>query len=240
MIANTVRLLLVFPVVLWLTLSVAGKDKVLENKLVLLGKVLSVRQEEVKDRARLYKIELELEFFNAGDEPIIILQPYGQYIFWLGGVSLAQTEAESKLFKYVYSSAAWPSVYHFSEYRELAERLDKPDPPSDYTWTIKPKESRFWKTESARLYLIEKPSNLDEQRQRLTAKEILNLPSPISLRVSLEMWPFNVENFKPGLGGKLRKRWKKDGVLYLEEKGNRYWFGHITSEPIALDLNKAK
>jgi len=50
------------------------------------------------------------------------------------------------------------------------------------------------------------------------------------------MWPFNVENFKPDLGGKLRKRWKPYGTLYLEEKSPRYWLARIASEPIELDL----
>jgi hypothetical protein len=54
------------------------------------------------------------------------------------------------------------------------------------------------------------------------------------------MWPFNVENFKEDLGGRLRERWKQYGVLYLEEKSDRYWFAHITSEPIELDLRAAE
>ena len=85
--------------------------------------------------------------------------------------------------------------------------------------------------------LEEKPSKFS--LQTLSKEEIRNLPDPVWLRAHLEMWPFNVENFKPGLGGKLRKRWSKVGLLYLEEKGRRFWFGHVASEPIPLDLSKA-
>jgi len=54
--------------------------------------------------------------------------------------------------------------------------------------------------------------------------------------ISYEMWSFNVENFRPDRRGKLRKRWKRYGTLYLERKSSRYWFARITSKPIELDL----
>lgn len=69
---------------------------------------------------------------------------------------------------------------------------------------------------------------------------IRNLTAPLWMRVSFELWPFNVENFKPGLGGRLRKRWASYGDLYLEEKSHRFWFGNITSEPVELDMRDVK
>jgi len=219
--------------------STESKEKKLPNTLLLRGEVLGVQFEGSADRLRRYRVTLNLEFFNSGQEPIIILQPFGDKVFWLGGVSLARTEDEAKAQVEFYSFAAWPSIYHFPVYRELAQRLDKPLPPSDVTRILKPKESWFWRTDTDLIALEEKPASYSGQK--LTAEEIKKLPAPIWLRAYLEMWPFNVENFKPGLGGKLRKRWSKVGVLYLQEKekGDRFWFGHITSEPIPLDLSKA-
>jgi len=60
----------------------------------------------------------------------------------------------------------------------------------------------------------------------------------ISLVLSDEMWPFNVENFKPDLGGILQKRWRSYGSLYLEEKRDRYWSAILISEPIEFPLNQ--
>ena len=69
-------------------------------------------------------------------------------------------------------------------------------------------------------------------------EEIKRRSAPLWLRVSYEMWPFNVENFKPNLGGILRKRWLSYGRLYLEEKSDRYWSAILTSEPIEFPLNQ--
>lgn len=71
-------------------------------------------------------------------------------------------------------------------------------------------------------------------------REIKRLSAPLWLRVSYEMWPFNVENFKSDFGGQLRERWKKHGTLYLQEKQDRYWFAHLTSEPIELDFQSVE
>lgn len=234
--------LLLVTSVLAFELLAYSKDKELNNQLVLRGEVLGVRLEQLDDKQIRYRVELKLEFFNAGNQPVILLQPFGDKVFWLGGVSLSRSVVESKEYKYIYSSGAWPSVYLFPEYQELAERLDKPSPPPDVTRILKPQESWFWKTDSALILLNEKPSpdEFSFGRQKLSRQEIEKLPTPLGLRISLEMWPFNVENFKSGLGGRLRKRWSKVGILYLEEKSKRYWFGHITSEPIPLDLNSAK
>lgn len=233
MIQTTVALLLALAI----SYSTESKEKKVPNTLLLRGEVLGVQFEGSADGLTRYRVTLNLEFFNSGSKPIIILQPSGDTVFWFGGVSLARTEAEAKAHVNFYSLAAWPSIYTFPAYRELAQRLDKPLPQPDVTQILKPKDSWFWRTDKAWIALLEKPDSFSGQT--LTAEEIKKLPAPIWLRAHLEMWPFNVENFKPGLGGKLRKRWSKVGLLYLEEKSDRFWFGHITSEPIPLDLSQA-
>ena len=69
-------------------------------------------------------------------------------------------------------------------------------------------------------------------------EEIKRQTAPLWLQLSYEMWPFNVENFKPNLGEILQKRWQSHGLLYLEEKGERYSSAILTSEPIELPLNQ--
>ena len=71
-------------------------------------------------------------------------------------------------------------------------------------------------------------------------KAIKKLASPVWMRVSYEMWPFNVERVKKELGGTLRERWKGHGILYLDEKYSSHWTAHVTSEPIELDLQQVE
>src|SRR5262245_47769527 len=157
--------------------STQSKEKTLLNTLLLRGEVLGVKFEGSANGLMRYRVTLNLKFFNSGSEPVIILQPFGDKVFWLGGVSLARTEAEAKAHVNFYSSAAWPSIYHFPEYRELAQRLDKPLPPTDVTRILKPKESWFWRTDQAWIALEEKPASFSGQT--LTAEEIKKLPAPI-------------------------------------------------------------
>jgi hypothetical protein len=181
------------------------------------------------------KIDLSLDFSNHGRQPIIILQPHQEYEFWQGGASLALTKAESEAFHYVYLSSAWPSIYKTEAYRLLAERLDQPTPPANVTRVIAPGESWSLKT-TIELRLAEENTCNGSTVVEIGWSAIKKLSAPVWLEVSYEMWPFNVENFKRNLGGKLRERWKKYGVLYLEEKAGKFWFAHLTSEPIELDF----
>lgn len=90
--------------------------------LFLTGKALAIRC----GRSDTYidcDVDLSLDFSNRGSRPIIILQPHGEYTFWQGGRVLALTKADAEAYNYVYSSAAWPSIYHWEVYRLLGEGL---------------------------------------------------------------------------------------------------------------------
>ena len=203
--------------------------------LLLTGKALAIR---CRRDARPYigcEIDLSLDFSNRGNEPVIILQPHGDYAFWQGARSLALTKADSEAHNYVYKAAAWPSFYNSENYRRLAEALDQATPPAPVTRTLGPGESWNWTT-TIQLGVAEENSCSRSVGVEIGWKEIKKLSAPIWLEVSYEMWPFNVENFKRDLGGQLRKRWKKYGNLYLEEKSNNYWSAHLTSEPIELNF----
>jgi len=182
-------------------------------------------------------VALNLKFTNVGSPPLIILQPQGDYEFWHGGSSLALSERDSRTHSLVYDLNHWPSVYQSPEYQKLASLLDQSAPPGGITRVLPANASWNWET-SIPLVLQEGNSCNQHVGVEIGWEEIKRRPAPLWLRVSYEMWPFNVENFKPNLGGVLRKRWQNQGMLYLEEKSGRYWHAMVTSEPIEFPLNQ--
>ena len=181
------------------------------------------------------KAELNLKFTNTGSTSLIILQPQGEYEFWHGGASLALSENESSTNSFVYDFSAWPSIYKFPSYQRLAARLDQSIPPTGITRVLPPSESWSWDTTI--LLSFQEGNSCDlHLGVEIGWEEIKRRTTPLWLRVSYEMWPFNIENFKPNLGGILQKRWRSHGLLYLDEKVGRYWKAILTSEPIEFPL----
>lgn len=214
----------------------AGTPKPTPPKALLLkGEVLTVRCSRDETKSNLCEVDLNLDFFNNSTNPMIILQPFGEYQFWHGATSLALSKADAEAYSDVYSMSAWPSIYNTLEYRQLGEALDQPTPPASLTRIIRPNESWQYQT-TIRFHLAEENRCSGSTGVEIGWRAARNLTAPLWLRISYEMWPFNVENFKRGLGGKLRKRWKSYGELYLEEKSSGFWFARLTSEPIELDL----
>ncbi|HZN09250.1 MAG TPA: hypothetical protein VFB65_20820 [Pyrinomonadaceae bacterium] len=216
-----------------------AKEPPPRKDLLLTGNVLATRCKPGQGKNIFCDLDVSLEFSNHGSQPVIILQPHGMFEFWQGGESLALTKAESEAYNYVYSREEWPSLSRSEEYRQLAEGLDQPTPPRSLTRAIAPGESWKWKTKI--LLVVAEQNTCDEAvGVAIGWREIKRLSAPVWLRVSYEMWPFNVENFKKGLGGTLRERWKKHGTLYLEEERSDRWFAHLTSEPIELDFQSVE
>ena len=183
---------------------------------------------------------LNLSFTNLGNTPLIMVQPIGEYNFWHGSTTLALTEKESRAHSYVYDSSAWPHVYRFPMYRKLAYLLDRPNPPADVTRILRAGESWNWIT-AVKFALNEGNSCNQHVGVEIGWQEIKQRPEPMWLTLSYELWPFNVENFKPDLGETLRKRWEKHGLLFLDnEKLGRYSQAYLTSEPIKLDLSRTE
>ncbi len=207
--------------------------------LVLTGHVRATRCKPAEQKYISCKIDLSLEFINQGKQPIIILRPYGQFEFFQGGSALALSKTDSEAYHYIYDRQAWPSIYRGEDYRQFAEALDQPAPAANLTRVLAPGQSWKWETTTS-LTLNEENTRGGLRGTEIGWKEVKKRTAPVWLRVSFEMWPFNVENFKKDLGGKLRKRWAKYGVLYLEEKSGPYWFAHLTSEPIELDFRSVE
>jgi hypothetical protein len=221
------------------TAQAALKELPKRKDLLLTGKALAIRCKRNDAKYIGCEVDLSLDFLNQGNQPIVILQPYGDYEFWQGARSLALTKADSETYNYVYSVVGWPSIYDTDKYRRLAQGLDQATPPANLTRVIASGESWKWKT-TIQLGVAEENTCSGSVGVQIGWSEIKNLSAPIWLEVSYEMWPFNVENFKKDLGGQLRERWKKYGILYLEEKSERYWFAHLTSRPMELDFRQVQ
>jgi len=217
----------------------ADEQKPGQDKPSLTGKVRAVVCRRGDGQRVDCRVDVGLEFSNNGARPLIILQPHDDYRFWHGATSLALTEADSRAAVNVYSRSAWPSFYSFPKYRRLAKRLDRPDPPAGVTRVLRPGEGWKWET-SVTLNVGAVNSCDGSVGVEIGWEEIKRLGAPLWLRVAYETWPFNVENFKPGLGGKLRSRWARHGVLHLEEKSGRFWFATVVSEPIELDMRRVR
>jgi hypothetical protein len=201
------------------------------------GQVLDSRCHEAANGTVACAIDLDLEFINNGSRPAILLRPFGEHVFWFGGKTLAvRQDGREHL---VHDTGAWPSVYPFAEYRELADKLDKPTPPPDVTTILLPGGTWRWRKTITHTFPKENTCSTSVGLE-LGWRDIRAFSSPALLRVSFEMWPFNVENFKPRLGQELRRRWREYGDLYLQEEHGRYGFAHITSEAIEWDLRRVE
>ena len=216
--------------------SSSSKTESRAGNLRLTGSVRKISCSKDADYVRC-KAELNLKFTNTGSTSLIILQPQGEYEFWHGGTSLALSEKESRTNSFVYNFGAWPSIYKFPMYRNLANVLDQSAPPAGLTRVLQPSASWSWDTSIA-LSLREGNTCNQHVGVEIGWEEIKRRTAPLWMRVSYEMWPFNVENFKPNLGGVLKKRWQSHGLLYLDKKTGRYWQAILTSEPIELTLNQ--
>lgn len=181
--------------------------------LLLTGKALAIRCRRNETKYIRCEVDLSLDFSNRGNQPITILQPHGEYEFWLGARLLALTKADSEANNYVYSSAGWPSFSDSEEHRLLIKALDQPTPPAELTRTIGPNESWTWTT-TMQLAVAEENTCSGSVGVEIGWKQIKKLSAPVWLKVSYEMWPF-FKNFK---------------------NAHRYWRDHLTSEPIELDF----
>jgi hypothetical protein len=202
--------------------------------LTLRGKVVNARQ--VRDLANYVdvKISLVLEFVNTGSQPIISMKPWLDDRFWHGGTCLSKTIDDALANRCYFSDGMWLSISRSDEYRRLADQLDQSIPPPSLTRILKPGEA--WTTKSEINISFED----DARSYRVPWEEMKQLSSPLWMRLSFEMWPFNVETFKPNLAAKLRKRWRPYGNIWIGEKIDpRMHLARLQSEPIELDWRSA-
>jgi len=189
------------------------------------GQVVKIELSREDAHSIVFNLRLRLELVNAGDRPIILLR----HPIWLGALTLSRSPEDARAYKYIYQSSAWPSVSNGPEWKALRQSLDQRNPPAELTQVVSPGNSFQYETDTV-LY-IEKGGNFDKTSQPWDA---IRLASPVSLRVSLEIWPVNVEpKVDPSnleFGRMLQQRWRQFGQLQIER---------ITSEPIQLNFRKS-
>jgi hypothetical protein len=210
-----------------------------ESGLVLRGHVSSIRLSEETTTEISFVADLDLEFANSGDRPVIVLRPdalqgyVGWERYWQGAVVVADSPEAMRAHNYVHADGAWPSNYRNQAWEQFQSAIDQPQPPARLFWVILPGEARGYHTTTALRF--DKKHGLGYPEHGRVWSEISELPT-LWLEVTLEIWPFNVEpKVSPGnteFGRGLRQRWASAGVLELGEDCS------IATEPMALVLPK--
>jgi hypothetical protein len=212
--------------------SAIARDPV--PRLMVTGQVEEIRLRRIDSHYVDCQIKVRLEFTNRDSVPIIILRHSDEnslQSFIVGGVSLAKSRSNAEARRYVYDLQTWPSTDNSPWWKEFAKKLDAPTPPAAFTRILKPNESWAWST-ATRFRFFYKAWNQD-----LGWDEMVKIQEPLWLRLSLGLWPYNLEHAKPGIGRKLQHRWQKVGRLWLEPMSTH---GILESEPMVMKLNESK
>jgi hypothetical protein len=157
-------------------------------------------------QTRLYEVTLNLRLVNNSKSPIIVLRGTYEGKWWLLSTRLMQSQ------NVLYNSGVGPGYSAMlPEWAQLRKALDIDDPPSKLTVIIPPGGSFAFERETF-----------------FPVSALANHSGALTLSVSFEMWPFNIEtgSEKLSLGERLRHKWESKGTLQLEP---------LTSEAIGLD-----
>jgi hypothetical protein len=178
---------------------------------------------------------VRLHFANPGKQPIIILKPFDEYSYDIGGARLSLTPSG----ELVYDNQAWRSDFTDPQFQQLGKLLDSRVPPSGITEIIGPGQT--WDLETSFMIRFHQENTCEffpPDGVEIGWKEIRKLHSPLWMRLILETWP-NVGNFKKDFAKQLKKRWSPYGVLVGAPAG-RYWFARMETEPIIVDLSQIR
>lgn len=203
--------------------------------LVIRGKVTNLESDRTDKTFVRFKVKLDVEFSNEGNQPLILFTNEFADGYWLGGWSIFEKKDDEKP---IFWDGQWQSVAGGEIYRRMAEKLDVKTPPNELVKILQPKESWKFSDDFQITFEAEKHYSYPERK---TWKEMQNFPSQLWLRIVYELSPWNTEKFKPNLIRKLQKRWKKFGNVLVETKKegtfNHFRYG---SEPMLIDFSQAK
>jgi hypothetical protein len=198
-------------------LVTAADVAVAGDGLSLRGSVSSVRIIEDKPDGVLLRLDLDLTLTNDSAANVILYW----HEFHIIESSVVRLE-EGQRVNVLYRSTSRPSANRSPDWVELQTRLDLKNPPGDLTRTLKSGESLSLKR-TENLWISKKPL------YQLSWDEIL-ATKPVWLVVDLEMFPSNLDQtslHQKSFGKKVRKKWKRFGILQVEE---------LQSEPMRLNL----
>jgi hypothetical protein len=178
------------------------------------GKVISVKR-TARESSDLFDVDLELEFINSGEKPIILLRgTYDEGKWWLVMTQLSVDPTDDKTSLHIGGGTA-PNSRSMRIWRTLRKQLDRPLPPKGLTYVVAPGEKVVYRLST---FVI------------LSGDDRKMVDRNLWLRVRLEMWPFNLEAIgRSDLQNELRRRWAKQGIL---------WVDSIISDPIQISLRQ--
>lgn len=188
--------------------------------LKLSGHIESSEVADEGDRVKL-SFKLNLSFRNTGDAPILLLAEKPTVIGRRISCSSKNGQSEDSLF------TLWtrPSISKNDGWLKLSKDVNTATPPEGSIRRIEVGET--FKMEAADWFYI----NKDEKSWNELASA-----DRLSLRLTYEVWPLNIEPRQSTLddkklGQELRERWKSFGYLWTDE---------ITSEPLNFTVQLRK
>ena len=113
----------------------------------------------------------------------------------------------------------------------MRDRLDQRYPPPDLTWILKPGKS--WRVTAFANVSVPTDRAGQGSGKKETLQALLEA-SPVWIQTLGAPWPADLcvsDKYEVGLHRELERRWKDNGLL---------WYGILRSEPMLLDLKKAK
>jgi hypothetical protein len=198
-------------------ITTPAKQIVLSGK-VLDGEIVDEGTESVK-----LSLRLRLDFRNVSPESVLILKRDLEVV----KRNIIAHHADAADQDYLFRFEAYPSIDRSPEWDQLRKKVKYPLPQSDVVRILSPNE--VWSWETTDWFMIGKRTNIDRNSKPWAA---IQQASPVWLKVTLELWPKNIEP-DPGreelsLGKLLQHSWQPFGELQL---------GHVTSDPILLDFS---
>jgi hypothetical protein len=200
-----------------------------ESELRVTGKINRL---EISDEEKMVKLSLQatLTFTNTSKVPLLIVTSDSPLICVSREIyGFAPNNNESLR---LYALYTLPSFGVNEKTRKIQRLLNVNEPPSELIKTIGVGETLSFEIND--WFYIDKEKNTDHWTKSLSWNEIKDAKS-LSLRLGYRIWSLDFElrsakkDERP-FGDKLRKRWKKDGYLLLND---------IVSEPIPLDLSSS-
>ncbi len=197
-----------------------------QEGLTLRGTIQSINYEEHSSSDYIV-LELRYELVNTGSTPIILWKTTPVFT----GRALAR-EQRFATEDIIDIDGGGPSFDTSPEWAQMRKALDKAYPPADLTHRLMPNDALPF---TAKVTLVFPKTPLRGLLYSPSLKEMESIGT-IWLKFYYQLWSRNLEpdmarRRQLDFGYMLQRRWRSYGKLWLDE---------VSSEPIKLDLKKAR
>jgi hypothetical protein len=214
------------------------EDRPQEKTLRFTGKVRAITLKEDKPDSISFKLAMDLEFRNASDMPVYILDGSAVMKDWnyvvSGGALAYSPDAAIKRDYFFNDSGMWPNNYRGPDYLAFRDCLDTPAPSGKCLRLLAPGESFRFTAEQFLSIGKKRPLSIPSDWK---SWEEINVSKPLWLQVVVESWPINLDyDYALNIQARkydvfnlmLQRRWLKYGLLPPHR---------MRSEPMSLDLS---